>query len=139
MIKASVTKIATFDCAHMLDGYNGACANLHGHTYKVEVSVKGDVCDGDMLVDFNKLSAVMHDTIIRVYDHAVLICATSFDPFERKLEEICREHNKKHVLIYQRPTAEYLAYLIREKIRTQFIHHDVSVKLWETPTSFVEV
>lgn len=38
-----VTKEITFDSAHMLSNYEGKCSNLHGHTYKLQVTLKGDV------------------------------------------------------------------------------------------------
>ena len=38
-----ITKEITFDSAHMLSNYNGKCNNLHGHTYKLQIEVEGDV------------------------------------------------------------------------------------------------
>lgn len=37
-----ITKIFTFDSSHMLDGHDGKCQNLHGHTYKLEITVSDD-------------------------------------------------------------------------------------------------
>ena len=56
-----------YDAAHHLDNYDGACKNLHGHTYKVEVWVQGDSNDldkSDILWDFGKLK-----NIIKEFDH----------------------------------------------------------------------
>ena len=56
-----------FDAAHHLQDYEGKCANMHGHTYKVEVWVKGNVDDLDkagIMWDFGKLK-----TIIKTFDH----------------------------------------------------------------------
>jgi len=56
-----------FDAAHHLKGYEGKCKNVHGHTYKVEVWVKGDsgrLDDVGILWDFGTLK-----NIINQYDH----------------------------------------------------------------------
>ena len=51
-----VTKEITFDVAHMLSYYEGKCANLHGHTYKLQVTLEGNVGDvSHMVLDFNIL------------------------------------------------------------------------------------
>lgn len=57
-----------FDAAHHLDNYDGACANLHGHTYKVEVWVKGNLNqlqENGILWDFGKLKKHL-----KQFDHA---------------------------------------------------------------------
>ena len=57
-----------FDAAHHLDRYEGACKNLHGHTYKVELWVEGDETHLDMtgiLLDFGRLKEILKE-----FDHA---------------------------------------------------------------------
>jgi queuosine biosynthesis protein QueD len=56
-----------YDAAHCLEHYNGKCANMHGHTYKVEVWVQGEDTDLDkagILWDFGNLKAILNE-----YDH----------------------------------------------------------------------
>ena len=65
----SVTKIFTFDSAHNLINYDGACKNLHGHTYKLEVTVSGEINDMGMICDFNELSFLIKNNIISKLDH----------------------------------------------------------------------
>ena len=60
----SVTKVFTFDSAHNLINYEGACRNLHGHTYKLEVTVCGDINEMGMVCDFSELSLLIKDNIV---------------------------------------------------------------------------
>lgn len=69
-----ITKIFTFDSSHMLDGHDGKCQNLHGHTYKLEITVsdgiiKGGAKDG-MVMDFTDLKAIVKQHITDPFDHA---------------------------------------------------------------------
>ena len=70
-----------YDAAHHLDNYDGACKNLHGHTYKVEVWVKGkstDLDEAGIMWDFGKLKKILKD-----FDHCDLndYMKTSKDEF----------------------------------------------------------
>ena len=56
-----------FDAAHHLNNYEGACKNLHGHTYKVEIWIKGDstqLDDNGILFDFGNLKKILQQ-----FDH----------------------------------------------------------------------
>jgi len=71
----SVTKIVRFDAAHYLPDYPGECANLHGHTWKVEIEVKlADTQsynpDKDqMLMDFSGLKTIINQAFLEELDH----------------------------------------------------------------------
>ena len=56
-----------FDSAHWLPDYDGACGNLHGHTWKVAVIIEGEPNDKGMVVDFREVKQ-----IINVLDHRCL-------------------------------------------------------------------
>ena len=73
----TVTKEVTFDCAHMLDGHEGLCRNLHGHTYKVQVTARRSggflISKGPakgMVLDFSALKGIMQAHIVEPFDHA---------------------------------------------------------------------
>lgn len=76
-MRARVTKIFRFDAAHKLPNHNGKCHDLHGHTYKVEITCEGHICkDPDspklgMVVDFDTLKDVWNE-IKPVLDHKYL-------------------------------------------------------------------
>lgn len=69
----SITKIYRFEAAHQLVGHEGKCARLHGHSYKLEVTVTGSVIrqgsSEGMVIDFGDLSAVVEREIISQWDH----------------------------------------------------------------------
>ncbi|MBN2659032.1 MAG: 6-carboxytetrahydropterin synthase QueD [Spirochaetales bacterium] len=61
-----------FAAAHFLVNYHGKCENLHGHNYKVRVTVKGTELDaGGMLCDFGILKTALKD-VFKELDHVNL-------------------------------------------------------------------
>jgi 6-pyruvoyltetrahydropterin/6-carboxytetrahydropterin synthase len=123
--KVRVARIFQFDAAHRLPGHAGKCAGIHGHTYTLEVVAEGSLqekaghsSDG-MVVDFFTLDHLVEDLILEKVDHKYLNEVFDF-----------------------RPTAENLAIKFLELLKTQGSRQDIdiiSVKLWESPTSYCEV
>ncbi|GAB7386378.1 6-carboxytetrahydropterin synthase QueD [Bacillaceae bacterium] len=70
--RVAVTKEFTFDAAHHLHLYEGKCKNLHGHTYKLVVTVSGYVNDGGITLDFSELKEIYKQTIHDKLDHQYL-------------------------------------------------------------------
>ena len=65
----TVTKTIKFDAAHVLTNHEGLCKNLHGHTYRVDVSVaqaEGDA--SDMVIDFKDLKRIASEVICERFD-----------------------------------------------------------------------
>lgn len=80
----------TFSSAHNLRGYDGACENLHGHNWKVEVSVMADELDHlGMVVDFKKLKVETKKTLSRL-DHRYLNEVPPFDKENATAENLAR-------------------------------------------------
>jgi len=135
-----ITKEFKFEMAHALHGYDGLCKNIHGHSYKLWVTVKGEarnknghVKDG-MVIDFAELKEIVKPEIIDKYDHSLVLNAKSphasidLSAFE-----------KVFYLPYQ-PTSENLVADFALKIKSK-LPHDVEltkVVLSETATSFAE-
>lgn len=137
-----LTREKTFDAAHMLSNYEGQCANLHGHTYKAQVTIEGytDEKTG-MLIDFNELNRVIGNTISTL-DHATIISDVEHrDRREQGLLEFVASNQMKHKVLQNKCTAENIADFIKAEIAFALSDRGVrvSVKLWETPNSFVEV
>ncbi|MGA9098800.1 MAG: 6-carboxytetrahydropterin synthase QueD, partial [Methanotrichaceae archaeon] len=63
--------IADFDAAHSLPGYQGKCANLHGHTYKVEVVIEGPIGENGFVMDFFQLKKILN-SVLEDLDHSNL-------------------------------------------------------------------
>ena len=76
-----ITKEFRYEGAHALPGYDGKCRNIHGHSYVLYVTVKGETRtngEGDtakegMIVDFKVLKGIVEENIIDVLDHALLL------------------------------------------------------------------
>lgn len=72
-----------FDSAHFIKDYTGKCENLHGHTYRLIVTISGEVGKSRMVLDFSILKSVVEENIIDVLDHKNLN-----DLFENPTTEI---------------------------------------------------
>ena len=68
----NVTVSFTFEAAHCLPGHRGECARLHGHTYRLEVTVGGPVGPDGMVLDFGLLKQLVRETVIDRVDHRYL-------------------------------------------------------------------
>lgn len=73
-MKMLLTKKFAFEMAHALPGYEGKCANLHGHSYHLDVTVEGTVMHADgMTVDFHLLKELVEHTVVERFDHALVL------------------------------------------------------------------
>ena len=74
----TITKSVKFDAAHVLTNHNGLCKNLHGHTYRVDVSVRQAENDSsDMVMDFKDVKNICEETVLSKFDHAFIYDETS--------------------------------------------------------------
>ena len=71
-MRTSVTRSFTFEAAHQLPWHEGKCRHLHGHSYRLEVTVEGPVGDHGIVVDFADIKAVVKRDVIAAYDHRYL-------------------------------------------------------------------
>lgn len=134
MLKA--TKTIRFDAAHILTNHQGLCRNLHGHTYRVDVTVAQDPGNPkDMVIDFKDLKHVCEETILSRFDHSFIYDGTS--PGECEIAAVLEKNDMRTVNLPFRSTAENLA---RYFFETLHVHVPglVSVKVWETPDSVAE-
>lgn len=137
-----ITKEITFDSAHMLSDYVGKCTNLHGHTYKLQVVVEGEIRSNRMVIDFNDLKKTIEETVMVNFDHAVIFSDSKFrNEAEQALYEWAKKYNKKYfVMPYGKTTCEDIAPVIQENLQLVLgSGYKIGVRLWETPTSFAEV
>jgi 6-pyruvoyltetrahydropterin/6-carboxytetrahydropterin synthase len=110
-IKMLIAKEFTFDAAHRLLNYDGPCANLHGHTYKLQIVLSGSVQKNGMVIDFVDLKKIVTEKVISKLDHKFI--------------------NK----IIKQSTAENIAVWIWKQLEKNLPLYEI--KLWETPASFV--
>ena len=137
-----VTREFTFEMAHVLWNYDGPCRNVHGHSYRLFVTISGvPVNDtrnpkNGMVIDFTDLKTIVHKEIISVFDHAV---AVSKD-FDREKIELFKETFGNTIVLDYQPTCENLVADFAQKIKKQLplvvrLH---SLKLYETAKSYAE-
>lgn len=105
-----VTKEFSFDAAHNLINYHGSCEKLHGHTWKLHVTVRAPVGQDGLAFDFVELKKIVHAKVISRLDHVYL-------------NDLLKQSS-----------AENLAVWIWEELKELPLYE---IKVWETPTSFI--
>ena len=132
----TVTKTVRFDAAHILTNHQGLCKNLHGHTYRVDVSVaQADGRGGDMVIDFKELKRIATETICDRFDHAFMYSTASEG--EREIAAVVEKHGMRTVALPFRSTAENLAKMFFDDLRAK-VPGLASVCVWETADSCAE-
>lgn len=138
-----ITKIFSFETAHVLYGYDGKCKNVHGHSYKLFVTLKGVPIDdihhekNGMVMDFGNLKSIVNEEIVDVWDHAIMLNALS--PHQILGKDLEKQGHKVIYCNYQ-PTCENMLYDIAKKIKSRLPNHVqlVYLKLHETENSYGE-
>ena len=88
MFEVSVEQ--TFAAGHALRDYKGKCENVHGHNYRVQVTVAGEqLADNGLLVDFLELKRLMHG-VIEYLDHRFLNDLAPFDVINPSAENMAK-------------------------------------------------
>jgi 6-pyruvoyltetrahydropterin/6-carboxytetrahydropterin synthase len=136
-----ITKEFNFEMAHALLGYNGPCRSIHGHSYYLYVTLRGEpVHDGSspddgMVMDFSEMKRIIKESVISRFDHALVLNAAT--PEER-IEALQGFDNL--VLVPYQPTCENLLADFAARIRPLLPGHIhlFSLKLCETVTSSAE-
>ena len=132
----TVTKTVKFDAAHVLTNHQGLCKNLHGHTYRVDVSVSQAADDDrDMVIDFKDLKGIANEVVCDRFDHAFIYNTESVG--EREIAAVVEKNGMRTVAIPFRSTAENLAKLFFSDLKAR-IPGLVAVKVWEAADSCAE-
>ena len=137
-----VSKAFTFDFAHALDGYDGPCKNIHGHTYHLEITVMGPVCTADcpttgMVADFKQLKHIVKTHIGQDFDHSLVLNGNS--PAHRRYADKLQSDFGKIIMLDRQPTCENLLLEFKRRIEPELTALGVllyQIKLQETPTSW---
>ena len=140
MGKVTITKEFSFEMAHVLTGSIGKCSNIHGHSYRLSVTVTGKIIKNKnhpsrgMIINFSELKKIVSKAVVDEFDHALVIDKSSGISAE------LIKHNFKTITVSYQPTCENLVLEFAKKIKralpsTIFL---VRLKLRETPTSIAE-
>ena len=143
MSNIRITKQFSFETGHALYGYDGKCRNVHGHSYKLSVTVIGTpISDSSnvkfgMVIDFSDLKKIVKEEIVDVFDHATVFNKNT--PHVELAKELSDRGHSVLLVDYQ-PTSEMMVINFAEKIKQRLpqninLH---SLRLQETATSFAE-
>ena len=138
-----ITKRFSFETGHALYGYDGKCRNVHGHSYKLYVTVIGHPISDTthvklgMVIDFSDLKVIVKNKIVDVFDHATVF--TKNTPHVELAKELSdRGHNV--LLVDYQPTSEMMiidfANVIKQELPSHIKLH--SLKLQETDSSYAQ-
>jgi len=140
--KIRITKLFSFEMAHALENHDGLCQNIHGHSYKLHVTLIGELAPNGnspkegMLLDFSDLKNIVNKHIIEKYDHALVLKSTTPPQVVAVLKQ---QYQKIEITDYQ-PTSEQLL-LEFVSILQKVLPRNVqlfSLRLCETESSFAE-
>jgi len=128
--------------AHALKGHDGPCRYIHGHSYKLSVTVIGvPVTDNGsprlgMVMDFGDMKKIVQENIIRIFDHALVLNRNSMMEDQDKIPELF----EKMMMVDYQPTSENLLLDFMQRIRPLMpanirLHN---MRLRETATAYAE-
>lgn len=143
MAQIRLTKEFSFEMAHFLNGYDGSCSNIHGHSYRLFVTVIGQPIEDTtnpklgMVMDFGMLKSIVNKRIVSRLDHALLM---NSNEESEGLIPILKDRFKKVDAVDFQPTCENLLLHFVDQIQDELpdgitLHH---LKLYETATSYAE-
>jgi 6-pyruvoyltetrahydropterin/6-carboxytetrahydropterin synthase len=137
-----VTREFSFEMAHVLRNYDGPCRNVHGHSYRLFVTLSGvPVNDPDnpkngMVIDFTELKNIVLDKIVNQFDHSVVIS----EDFDRDKRGMMEKIFGNAVVVDYQPTCENLVADFAGRLKKEMpagisLH---SLRLYETAKSYAE-
>ena len=143
MSNIRITKQFTFETGHALYGYDGKCKNVHGHSYKLSVTVIGKPISDSanvkfgMVIDFGDLKKIVKSEIVDVFDHATVFNKNT--PHVELANEL-KERGHDVILVEYQPTSENMVIDFAARIKRLLpegikLH---SLRLQETESSFAE-
>lgn len=143
MSNIRITKIFTFETGHALYGYDGKCKNVHGHSYKLSVTVIGTPITDTanvkygMVIDFGDLKKIVKEQIVDIFDHATVFNKNT--PHVELAKEL-KERGHDVILVDYQPTSENMVIDFADKIKRHLPEtiRLYSLRLQETETSFAE-
>jgi 6-pyruvoyltetrahydropterin/6-carboxytetrahydropterin synthase len=138
-----ITKQFNFETGHALYGYDGKCKNVHGHSYKLSVTVIGQPISDNtqvkygMVIDFSDLKKIVKEEVVDVFDHATVFNKNT--PHVELAEEL-KSRGHHVILVDYQPTSEMMVIDFAEKIKQRLPENIslFSLRLQETETSFAE-
>ena len=143
MARIRLTKEFSFESAHALEGYAGACREIHGHSYRLYVTVAGEpssdrsASDYGMVMDFGELKRIVTEQVVARMDHSFVLRRSEAN--ERLAAELGGRFSRIEMVGYQ-PTCENMLADFAERISRELPAgvRLYSLRLHETATSYAE-
>jgi len=143
MTKIRITKQFSFETGHALYGYDGKCKNVHGHSYKLFVTVIGRPIEDKnnvkygMVIDFTDLKKIVKEEVVDVFDHATVFNKNT--PHIELANEL-KERGHHVILVDYQPTSEKMVIDFMRKIKSRLPENIelFSLRLQETDSSYAE-
>ncbi len=123
----TLTCEASFDAAHFLTNYEGKCANIHGHRWRVILAIKGDL-DNGMVVDFNIIKKDLKE-LCDYFDHTFIV---EKDSLKKELFDLLNEEFTLRVVPF-RTTAENFSKCFYDELSKKYDVEEICV--YETPNN----
>jgi 6-pyruvoyltetrahydropterin/6-carboxytetrahydropterin synthase len=124
-----ITREFKFDAAHHLTAYHGKCENVHGHTYKLAVTLEGKVQKNGLVVDFTILKKIVKKHVLDELDH-------------KDLNTVIKNPSAENVAVWIWERLENINELLKEESENANFEQDSSLKLheiilWESENNYV--
>jgi len=135
-----LTKIFHFEMAHAIHGYQGACKNIHGHSYELHVTLGTSTLQTEyipspgFIIDFKQIKNLVNSAVIDKFDHSLILS-------EAYIKEHPSDHAQDNLIIWPvEPSAENILLYLQELLHAK-LPSDIKllqIKLFETKDSFAE-
>lgn len=135
-----LTKIFHFEMAHAIHGYQGACKNIHGHSYELHVTLgtstvqKEYIPSPGFIIDFKQIKNLVNTAVIEKFDHS-LVLSTAY------LKDHPTDNHHDNLIIWEvEPSAENILLYLKEVLQAKLPVDNklLQIKLYETKDSFAE-
>ncbi len=138
-----ISRIFEFDAGHRIPNHNSECRNLHGHRYKLELTLQGKVLNTQgeshegMVLDFADIKKITNKIVDQV-DHSFFVYES-----DTQMLDFLKTTDSKYTVLTAIPTVENIAKFLLENLKPNFekTYNDSliikKIKLWETPNCFV--
>lgn len=138
-----ISRIFEFDAGHRIPNHSSECRNLHGHRYKLELTLEGNILEDSgashegMVLDFSDIKIITNKMIDQV-DHSFIVYNK-----DEEMIKFLKLSDSKYTVLPNIPTVENIAQYLLEKLKPNFeatYNQSLVIKkitLWETPNCFV--
>ena len=134
-----IAKRFRWEGAHRLPWHDGACRDLHGHSYEMFVEVEGELDDKGLLMDFKHLKRALMP-LIDAWDHSTLVATN-----DTELLGVMKDTGWRHAVLPYDTTAENICIFVADYLITSSRDlllerkvHTVRVRVSETETCYAE-